>query len=182
MYPYVYCFAQYEALYITGIIQLTKIWLPLLHQNMPCLVKVTGAFGVARNIGRNPRIPLTPFSSSQRLGPWKSSLLMKNQLLLVTLLPPRIASPTTLLSSLQHNLWLWVPQGSGLRVLFPEGPPFSLGTLETACVLGPWSVCAQCPSLWSQAPVFSCCPPQVFRWLSPWPSHIHLFLFKASLR
>ena len=36
-------------LYINGIVQFTKIWLPLLHKNVPCLVKVTGAFHVAKN-------------------------------------------------------------------------------------------------------------------------------------
>lgn len=160
-----YCFAQYEALYITGIIQLTKIWLPVLHQNTPYLVKVTGAFRVARNIGRNPGIPLTPFSSSQRLGPWKSPLLMKNQVLLVTLLPPRLASPTTLLSSLPHNLRMWVPQGPVLHVLFSEGLHLVLERWKPLVCWG----CGVCvPNsllLWPQAPMFR--PPQVFRWLSP---------------
>lgn len=35
-------------LYINGIIQLAEIWLPLLHKNVPSLVRVTGAFCVAK--------------------------------------------------------------------------------------------------------------------------------------
>lgn len=41
--------------YVNGILQLIKIWLPLLHKNMPSLVKVTGAFHVAKKFGRSPR-------------------------------------------------------------------------------------------------------------------------------
>ena len=95
-------------------------------------------------IGRNARIPMTPFSSSQRHEPWKS-LLVENQVFLGTLLALGLASPSTLLASLQHNLWIWVSQGSVLRALSPRGSSSSLGTLKTACGLGPQAHKRVCP-------------------------------------
>lgn len=96
-------------------------------------------------IGRNPRIPMTPFSSSQRHEPWKSSLLVENQVFLGTFLALGLASPSTLPASLQHNLWIWVSQGSVLHALSPRGCPSSLGTLKTVCGLGPQAHKCVCP-------------------------------------
>lgn len=57
-----------------------------------------------------------------------------------------------------------VSQCSFLSAL-PVGSPYSFGTLRTACVLGALTYVRPVQFCGLQAPVFSCCLPQVSRWL-----------------
>lgn len=83
-------------------------------------------------------------STSQHCGSWKPSLLVEDAVL--TLLPLRLSSSSTLLASLQYNLWMSISQGSVLGALFPWASPSSLGTL---CIyLAPPMACG---SSWARA-------------------------------